>query len=827
MNARNGFGQETRTREGACGSGVWAGMQADGRARPTLAADLVGKLRLCAERLKLPRDCETQEMIVTVLHDLADRFLEATECTEPAAKKPRGSTTAAGRDFCSEVALSDMGWSVTDLKRRECPGADVDHLRVMLNSLSGPLRQLVLLVPETPRSSAEVSREAVVSLLWAGLQQHDLAVSERLKEELARLDSLAVEFFAAKSDDKSLSTLSKEFASSCPNLRSLFSELVMGPHTHANTVRTEDVKMEWMVVLASAIGKVRNSRRCGMALALYALWKSLGVPVEAINILGNLGLSLSASDGAMKMAVQVKQEREALDRELGKKHAAEECCIVFDNIDYMLGTQSFVKSEVDVRSRLIHVTAASAVFFRLTGPPVPTPSAVPFVRPKLLISALFADSDCQKRVVAEALNVIHSVLHNFGIGFIGCKSAVAPIQIVDCGTTERSRRQSFPIFWLEEGKIDHMYKFVNDVAGKFKSGSRVHFVGDCFSLQKLLSVRELIIGQTVRFARPDLDAFGIVLVPGFFHLYWNVFLGSLLQSDRDLLEEMVEIANLKNVRLHNDIGTCFNDMDHLVRLLFPVAVARLFAFFRDIVARRAEFNLKKMSEKDVMICFTAFITQTVQGLARSGQTVKEWQRLCRVVLLLSIYRSLRIAIATENHSVLMDMLYFCVSLVCIGSFKQYRKIVIEAVAHYARSSPEERQTFVRSFTGNYSGGRLGGRAMDEIREFDNKATKENLRRNHRCEGDLAPELELTERHREIRLIFSSAFPALNAGSGGAIPDLPPADEVLGLAARAQWSKMTRPLADNVALKQKAFFTFGVHESIVKETLVALHRGSQL
>ncbi len=788
-----------------------------------LAADLVAKLKMCAERLGLPRDCETQTMIVTVLQDLVDRFLLETEVAEPALKKPRGSTTGAGRDFCSETALSSLSWSVTDLKRRALPSADSDALCVMLSKLSEPLRQLVLLVPETPRSPTDLSREAAVALLWEGLHEHDCAGSERLKEELAKVDSLAVDFFAAEADDKSLSALSEKFASLCPHLRALFSELVTGPHTHANTIRTESVKMEWMVVLASAIGKVRNSRRCGFAGVLYALWKSLGVPVDAINILGNLGLSLSASDGAAKMVAQVRQERDSLDRELGKKFAAQGCCVVFDNIDYMLGTQSFVKSEVDVRSRLIHVTAASAVFFRQKGLAVAFP---PFVRPKLLISSLFADNDCQLRVAAQACNVVHSVLHVFGVKFIGCKFLEAPQPDIDCGTIERSRRHAFPIFWLEEGKIDHMYTFAKQISSKFKSGSSVHFVGDCFSLQKLLSVRELIIGEVVS-SRPDLDDFGMVLVPGFFHFYWNVFLGSLLQSDRDLLEQMVEIANLKNVRLHSDIGTCFNDMDHLVRLLFPVAVVRLFAFFRDTVAHRAGWNLKILCEKEVMTRSMLFITQTVQGLGRSGESVAEWQRLCRVVLLLSVYRSLRIAIATENHSVMMDTLYFSVSLVCNGSFKQYRKVVIEAVAHFARSSPEERQTFVRCFTGNYSGGRFGGRAMDEIREFDNKATKENLRRNHRSEGDLAPELELTERHREIRLIFSSAFPALDAGSGGAVPVLPPAEEVMGLIARAQWPSMTRALEGNVAAKQKAFFDFSSCEQVVKETLVALHRGSQL
>ncbi len=154
---------------------------------------------------------------------------------------------------------------------------------------------------------------------------------------------------------------------------------------------------------------------------------------------------------------------------------------------------------------------------------------------------------------------------------------------------------------------------------------------------------------------------------------------------------------------------------------------------------------------------------------------------------------------------MMDVLRFSLTLVCQGSFKQYRKIVVEALAHWERSTPSERLVYMQCFTGNYSGGHFGGRAMDEIREFDNKAVKECLRRTHRSEGDIAPELELSEVEQDVQRVFSSAFSVLNPTTGGSIPDLPSVDVVLPIAGRVQWPKLTSSVAPNVAQKQTPFF----------------------
>ncbi len=797
---------------------VFSGLSKDGRARPMLTVGTVEKLECCRGLLGLADGCD----VTRVIEKLADACMREPRESDADVKRRRGSVGGAERELWTETALAGLGWDVTALKHQDLPILDID-LQKVLTSLPDPLRQLILLFPETPRSLSDISRGAVIALVTAGMRAYDLARREALSLELAVVDDLGTDFFGSLTGGGTLMELSGAFARACPLLRQLFSELAIGPYTAANTRRTEEVKMECMLLIASAIGKVRNVRHCGFSAALYVLWKSLGVPVVAINVLAGLGLSVSAKDGAAKMQVEVSSERDKLARQLMRAGAAENACIVFDNIDYLLGTRSFVKSEVDVRSRLIHVTAASVVFFR---DPAPALSLGP--RPLVLpIALLFADSKCQYRLTASIYGVLHEVLHAYGQKFIGCGKMEAPLPHVHFGSLLRSRRHAFPIYWLEEGKVDDMYQFVKNVMEKFRAGSCVHFVGDCFSLQKLLAVRELLYGENLA-QRADPEDCGVILVPGWFHLYWNVFLGSLLHSDRDLLAQLLEIADLKNLKLNKDIGTCFNDIDHLVKVLLPVVIVRLFKFFRETVAVELKLNFAKMSEIAVMERFTSFITGTVEGLGSDKRhgVLAEWQRYCRVALLLCVYRSLRVAIATENHAHMVDVLYFSVTLVCQGSFKQYRKVILEAVAHFARSSDAERDRFVKSFTGNYSGGHLGGRAMDEIREFDNKAVKEALRRNHRSEGDLAPELELTERHREISRVFAAAFPVLDESSGGAIPTLPVCETVEKIVMRAQWPSMTQELAEKVAKRQTSFFDSCAHLLIVKDTLEALYRGHQ-
>ena len=139
-----------------------------------------------------------------------------------------------------------------------------------------------------------------------------------------------------------------------------------------------------------------------------------------------------------------------------------------------------MKSEVDARSRLIHVTAASILHFPVLEEPVGARPMGP-----LPYLSLFADPDCQKRLSAAICGVLHEILHPFGQKVIGCGRTVSPPRIVDFGCLDKTRRQAFPIFWLEEGKVDDMYEFTTGMLGKFRDGSQVHFVGDCFSLQKL------------------------------------------------------------------------------------------------------------------------------------------------------------------------------------------------------------------------------------------------------------------------------------------------------------------------------------------------------
>ncbi len=67
--------------------------------------------------------------------------------------------------------------------------------------------------------------------------------------------------------------------------------------------------------------------------------------------------------------------------------------------------------------------------------------------------------------------MVHHTLHDFET-VVACGKREAPPSWVNCGSLQRTRRQALPVFWLEEGKIDHMYEFAKDVIGRYSVASR-------------------------------------------------------------------------------------------------------------------------------------------------------------------------------------------------------------------------------------------------------------------------------------------------------------------------------------------------------------------
>jgi hypothetical protein len=91
---------------------------------------------------------------------------------------------------------------------RDCSAATRDA--------SDPLQQLVLLVPETPRSPTELSLDVVVALLVEGVKECEVQRTEALNRELAAVDRIGVDFFGSLAMDGTLEHLSAEFARTCP-----------------------------------------------------------------------------------------------------------------------------------------------------------------------------------------------------------------------------------------------------------------------------------------------------------------------------------------------------------------------------------------------------------------------------------------------------------------------------------------------------------------------------------------------------------------------------------------------------------------------------------
>jgi hypothetical protein len=111
--------------------------------------------------------------------------------------------------------------------------------------------------------------------------------------------------------------------------------------------------------------------------------------------------------------------------------------------------RSFSKAEVEVRRRLIHVTAASVLFFQDTTVAL---FAQPQPRPLVLaVSALFSGPDCQMRLLSRVASMVHHTIHDFET-VVACGKREAPPSWI-CGSLQRTRRQALPVFWLEEGRL--------------------------------------------------------------------------------------------------------------------------------------------------------------------------------------------------------------------------------------------------------------------------------------------------------------------------------------------------------------------------------------
>jgi hypothetical protein len=193
-------------------------MNSDGRERPNLSASLVHKLKLCGLQFGLSEDAGS----LAIIERLADDYLWSGDSAEPPVKKVRGSTTGAERDSFSDATLSHLGWSVAELKHRKFLVNDLDRMGEALASILPAIRQLILLVSDTPRSPESLSRIDVVALLVEGMAEFESRLYDTLKTELSAVDFMARKFFETLSAQGELADLSSQFKAQYPQLEFIY-----------------------------------------------------------------------------------------------------------------------------------------------------------------------------------------------------------------------------------------------------------------------------------------------------------------------------------------------------------------------------------------------------------------------------------------------------------------------------------------------------------------------------------------------------------------------------------------------------------------------------
>jgi len=114
-------------------------------------------------------------------------------------------------------------------------------------------------------------------------------------------------------------------------------------------------------------------------------------------------------------------------------------------------------------------------------------------------------------------------------------------------------------------------------------------------------------------------------------------------------------------------------------------------------------------------------------LKANHEPVREFQRHCRLVLVLAVYNVTWDATRSANHDALMHIMHWILPIVCQGPFSQYRSVVVDSLAYYHRASEVEQFLYKQSFTVNPTGAAFG-----------NTATGKNQVGSCTCMWDLTP-----------------------------------------------------------------------------------------
>jgi hypothetical protein len=600
----------------------------------------------------------------------------------------------------SEPTLGTLWDGMTEMKQAIPSARTTEDLHKALASDLFPCEwgSLLLQVPELP-SRGQISRLDAANFLVDGWKATIAIWLEKCVGELGVLNNL---FGNWSSSDESAETLAERFETQCPTLERLFCGLVLeGSRVDENVQKTAEFKRMSFVFLVAAIGKVRSKHNAECGRFLYRLWRSLGAPTALVDCLASLGLSISAKRGKEEEVKLITAAENQIQYHTRKRGSSKIFFASCDNVD-----ESFKSRLQQIGSRDLSLHFINSTLYRFR---LPVPAALDRVglREDVLdMSVLFATKEMNYSLAALCVDNLGRVLQPLLGGFLfqGCglvfKKKVSAPNLVSLGVLEKTKTYPLPTQNSSESIMSEFFTYEKDFLARFPEGEKVLVAADAKTYLSMKKSQKLY--KMERCELSDCDDSKAIPVPDWFHLSVCVFLGDCTRNNFALLQQFCSLIGGSYV-INASVGKCMNDTMRVFNAFYPVAVARLFQYYLTYVAASVGIVLPETEYEVVVRNFWMWIVFTARTMNANVDPVREYQRHCRLVLVLAVYNVTWESARCANHDALIDILHWILPIVCQGPFSQYRYVVIDSLAYYHRASAADQFLYKQSFTVNHTG----------------------------------------------------------------------------------------------------------------------------
>lgn len=618
-----------------------------------------------------------------------------------------GSDERIRREAVSEPALGELWQGMTEMKHATAEPLETEALNEALSSGLFPCEwgSLLLQLEDNPARGL-LSRLDAARFLLTGWRATQRLRQERLVAELIGLNRTMETWVVS---GLGVDILAVDFVQVCPILNELFGDLVTAEtRVDKNGTKTPDFKRAVFVILFVALGKVRSMHQSAGAKFLYRLWRELGAPNAVIDCLATLGLSISSKRGSDYLAKQIGKAARKLKHHTEKAGAGELFFASCDNVDESFKSRA---QQVGCRDESLHFINSTLYRFKC---PVPPNLARDCLRnDQVDISALFASPQSEAAIldlcVDNLARILHPLLKGFSFEGKPLKFGVEPVapRLVSLGMSEKTEMHPLPTQNFSESNLGEFFTYENLFLERFRRGEKVLVTADAKTYLLMKKTQKLRNQQRNQHA--DCDDSAAIPVPDWFHLSMCVFLGDCTRNNLALLRDFCTLMGSTYV-INASVSKSFNESMRVFNALYPVAVARLFGYFLTNVAGSCGIIPSKSEFVAFVRQFAFWIVYTTKMLKADGQPLLEYQRHCRLVLVLAVYNVTWDATRSANHDALMDVMHWILPIVCQGPFSQYRSVVVDSLAYYHRASEVERFLYKQSFTVNPTGAALGNTA---------------------------------------------------------------------------------------------------------------------